>query len=38
MRKIKLTPTAVRELDNILFFLEKKWSIKVKQEFILEFD
>ena len=33
-RKIKLSKRAIKKLDNLLVFLEKEWSIKVKNDFI----
>jgi len=37
-REIRLSKSAARNLDSILAFLEKKWSLKTKQTFILKLD
>lgn len=33
-RKITLSPTARRRLDHLLDYLEEKWFLRVKREFI----
>ncbi|MHA7862898.1 type II toxin-antitoxin system RelE/ParE family toxin [Flagellimonas marinaquae] len=33
-RRVKVSKTAERKLSQLLGFLEKKWSVKVKQDFI----
>lgn len=38
LRKIRLSRKAMYKLDNLLDFLEKEWSIKVKNDFIVKFD
>ena len=37
-RRIKLTKTAQLRLDQLLEYLEKEWSEKVKQDFIKKMD
>lgn len=37
-REIKLSEKAEKKLDKLLDFLEKEWSIKVKDEFIKKLD
>ncbi|MCK9421451.1 MAG: type II toxin-antitoxin system RelE/ParE family toxin [Bacteroidales bacterium] len=34
--EIKLSGRAMKKLDNLLVFLEKEWSTKVKNDFILK--
>jgi plasmid stabilization system protein ParE len=36
--KIRFSRKAIYKLDNLLDFLEKEWSIKVKSDFIVRFD
>ncbi len=38
MRRINLSNRAVKRLDDLLAFLEKEWSPKVKNNFILKLD
>lgn len=38
MRKIVLSKRAASKLNGILFYLEKEWSAKVKNEFIDKFE
>lgn len=37
-REIRLSKRAMKKLDSLLVYLEKEWSPKVKQDFILKFD
>ena len=38
MRTVKLSKQAERKLNTLLEYLEKEWSAKVKQDFILNLD
>ena len=38
IRKIKLSKRAAKKLEKLLEYLEIKWSIKVKNEFIKKLD
>lgn len=38
IREIRLSKKALKKLDDLLVFLEKEWSTKVKHEFILKLD
>lgn len=37
-REIRFSKSAIRKLDTLLVYLEKEWSTKVKQEFLLKLD
>jgi plasmid stabilization system protein ParE len=37
-RKIKLSKRTTKKLDQLLEYLEKAWSLKVKKEFITKLD
>jgi len=37
-REIRISKRAMKKLDNLLDFLEKEWSVKVKHKFILKLD
>ncbi len=37
-REIRLSKKAAKKLDSLLAFLEKRWSLKVKGNFIHKFD
>jgi plasmid stabilization system protein ParE len=37
-REIRLSNRAMKKLDSLLVYLEKEWSTKVKQDFILKLD
>jgi plasmid stabilization system protein ParE len=37
-REIRLSKRAAKKLDNLLVFLEKEWSVKVKHDFIHKLD
>ncbi len=37
-REIRLSKRAAKKLDSLLAFLEKRWSLKVKGNFIQKFD
>lgn len=37
-RKIKLSRRSLNKLEELLDYLEKEWSLKVKEEFIEKFD
>ena len=37
-RKIRLSTRALRKLDNLLVYLEKEWTLKVKHSFIVKLD
>ena len=38
IRKIKLSKRALNKLDKLLEYLEKEWSLKVKNDFIKKLD
>ena len=37
-REVRLANRAMKKLDNLLVYLEKEWSIKVKNDFIVKLD
>ena len=37
-REVRLATRAMKKLDNLLVYLEKEWSIKVKNDFIVKLD
>ena len=37
-REIRLSSRALQKLDNLLVYLEKEWTLKVKDAFILKLD
>ncbi|HNV51805.1 MAG TPA: hypothetical protein PKM28_02850, partial [Tenuifilaceae bacterium] len=37
-REVRLAKRAMKKLDNLLVYLEKEWSIKVKNDFIVKLD
>jgi len=37
-REVRLSKRAMKKLDNLLVYLEKEWSIKVKNDFIVKLD
>ena len=38
MRKVVFSKTAAAKLDELLNYLEKEWTVKVKQQFIAKLD
>lgn len=37
-REVRLATRAMKKLDNLLVYLEKEWSIKIKNDFIVKLD
>lgn len=34
MRKIVITPVATRQLDEVVLYLDNRWSVKIRKEFL----